>query len=37
MAMGLTVTAANRDDGPGARFTIQFDKAHLREWPPLQD
>ncbi|WP_395392801.1 sensor histidine kinase KdpD [Novosphingobium sp. BL-8A] len=33
MAMGLTVTAANRDDGPGARFTIRFDGAHLREWP----
>ena len=32
-AMGLVVSAANRDDGPGARFTIRFDKAHLREWP----
>lgn len=35
MAMGLAVTAANREDGPGARFTIRFDKAHLREWPDL--
>ncbi|WP_395329257.1 sensor histidine kinase KdpD [Novosphingobium sp. BL-8H] len=33
MAMGLAVTATNREDGRGARFAIHFDKAHLREWP----
>ncbi|TCM17062.1 two-component system sensor histidine kinase KdpD [Novosphingobium sp. PhB165] len=32
-AMGLTVTAANREDGHGARFAIHFDTSHLREWP----
>lgn len=32
-AMGLTVSAANRDDAPGARFTLHFDQEHLKEWP----
>jgi two-component system sensor histidine kinase KdpD len=32
-AMGLTVTAANRVDGPGACFAIRFDAAHLKtDW-----
>lgn len=30
-AMGLTVRAAARSDGPGARFTIGFDAATIRE------
>lgn len=33
LAMGLAVTGANRGDGPGACFTLHFDKAHVREWP----
>ena len=34
-AMGLHVTAANRDDGQGACFTIHFDTAHLKDWPGI--
>ncbi|SFF92117.1 two-component system, OmpR family, sensor histidine kinase KdpD [Novosphingobium sp. CF614] len=33
LAMGLDVTAVNCADGPGARFTIHFDPAHLKDWP----
>lgn len=33
LAMGLDVTAASREDGPGACFTIHFDHAHLKDWP----
>ncbi|HKT84794.1 MAG TPA: DUF4118 domain-containing protein [Novosphingobium sp.] len=33
LAMGLTVTAARRSDGPGAVFTIHFEQSHIREWP----
>ncbi|MBV1686680.1 sensor histidine kinase KdpD [Novosphingobium sp. G106] len=29
-AMGLTVSAANRTDRPGACFSIRFDAAHLK-------
>jgi len=29
-AMGLTITAGNRDDRAGARFSIRFDTAHLK-------
>ncbi len=32
-AMGLRVSAANRNDGPGACFAIQFGHDHVKEWP----
>ena len=32
-AMGLKVSAANREDGPGARFSIFFAGDRLKEWP----
>jgi two-component system sensor histidine kinase KdpD len=34
-AMGLTASAANRTDRPGARFTIRFDRAHLKMGQPV--
>ena len=33
-AMGLTVTAGNRADSPGAAFTLHFDEAHLSRASP---
>ena len=33
-AMGLAVHAANREDRPGASFTIRFANAQLKDLPP---